>query len=396
MQRKTEDVKIDVSNRDLKIYKPRTRAYIKQEAEESKETSKCALYSSVKIESPSSEISEYDSNLSTDTKNRHCSICNINFRFRELYLDHELHSHKTKDTPIIDLKTRCCNICSRRFRTFKLYRKHMTNQCNIHIPPIQPKRNLSKIPDTHDLNNYCSSCSYMFKSRNGYNTHLINVHHITSTSHSDIIPNSADQNNYCAACDQTFNGRHSFIEHLTSVHLDKMPELYQGLDCESFSGKDLMYTKSCADCQKVFLSKRLLRIHMNKIHSIKPLEYFPGVDDPNNHCTLSRRTEPVMDFLKKYCNVCDRTYKSLTTYRAHLCDVHGIVLPRPRKEALQTNRDIIPDILDKNDHCASCNRTYSDRRNYLRHLATLHNVKEVKIKQEDTEEKLNIRHVQTN
>ncbi|GAA5797574.1 hypothetical protein HPULCUR_002962 [Helicostylum pulchrum] len=53
-----QDVKIEVFNQNLEIDRPRTRAHIKQETEDSKEYLKSALYPPVKIESRSLDISK--------------------------------------------------------------------------------------------------------------------------------------------------------------------------------------------------------------------------------------------------------------------------------------------------------------------------------------------------
>ena len=58
MRQKT-DVKSNVSVQNKK--RDRQRIYIKQETEDTKESLKWALYSSVKIEAPSLEISKYES-----------------------------------------------------------------------------------------------------------------------------------------------------------------------------------------------------------------------------------------------------------------------------------------------------------------------------------------------
>lgn len=50
-----------MSNQGNKIERPRTRAYIKQESEDSKESLNCALYSSLKNEPLPLEMSEYKS-----------------------------------------------------------------------------------------------------------------------------------------------------------------------------------------------------------------------------------------------------------------------------------------------------------------------------------------------
>lgn len=60
-------VKNNVFKRDLNVNRPKTRAYIKQETEDSKEALNRALYSPVKAESPSLEISRYESSTPANT-----------------------------------------------------------------------------------------------------------------------------------------------------------------------------------------------------------------------------------------------------------------------------------------------------------------------------------------
>ncbi|KAI9265707.1 hypothetical protein EDC94DRAFT_668609 [Helicostylum pulchrum] len=572
MRQKTDDVKSNAPIQNKKRGRPRKRIYIKQETEDTKESLKCALYSPVKTEAPSLEISKYESTLSTGVKTRHCSICNITFKYVKGFLDHELHSHKTKETPIIDLKNLCCNVCNRRYIDAQSYRKHIADLSNIRVPLVRSKAkpNLSKTPDANDPNNYCLSCNFMFQGRYNYHSHLIKIHHMshlrpsrpcnpknmkptidllslycdacmktydtkksyvhhlvtfhdmilpkvysepgnfdstslyckvcdisyrnnfqfishlrrmhhtTLPSCPDIIPSINDKNNYYIACDITFCNRSAYLQHLSTIHLEQKPELYQGIDCDSPSKKDIRFEKYCADCHKVFLLKRLYHIHLDKIHGIKPLNYLPTADDPdvnnpNNRCTLcdktfqrkdvcrnhiirvhnmtitkrpfiNSNTTPVVDFLKKYCNVCNRVYKTLESYRNHFskyhhikiggtkplpirincntipaiieldirctaCDktytnrstykyhlytIHGITLPRLKRKAPQINRDIIPDMNVKKNYCASCNKTYSGKSVFMRHLAAIHDMREENIKQEDQNEKLNIRSVQTN
>ncbi|KAI9245934.1 hypothetical protein EDC94DRAFT_590307 [Helicostylum pulchrum] len=100
--------------------------------EDVKKSLKSALYSPVKIEAPSLEISKYESSV----KNRHCRICNTTFRFVKYFLDHELHSLRSKEVPIINLKALCCNVCNKGFVTIDLYRKHMAALNNIRVPLI--------------------------------------------------------------------------------------------------------------------------------------------------------------------------------------------------------------------------------------------------------------------
>ncbi|KAI9269513.1 hypothetical protein EDC94DRAFT_581654 [Helicostylum pulchrum] len=181
-----QDVKIEVSSQNLEIDRSRTRAYIKQETEDSKEYLKSALYQPVKIKSRSLDISKYKT-----IGNKHCSICNINFRFVNYFLDHELHSHKTKEAPIIDLKIFCCNICNRLFKNTVSYCEHMAGLNNIHVPYIRPRL---ENPNNHcQAYQYCDVCDKTYDTiKISYVRHLVQFHGITLPGPSDIIQNMDD------------------------------------------------------------------------------------------------------------------------------------------------------------------------------------------------------------
>lgn len=123
---------------------------------------------------------------------------------------------------------------------------------------------------------------------------------------------------------------------------------------------------------------------MTKQHHIKVLSH-----------NVNRNRVPIIDEIGSYCTACDEQYMSRSEYRRHLHGMHGIALPRLNRKRLQTNRDIIPDVNDKNNHCASCNRTHSSKTVYMRHLVKTHGMKKIAIKQEDVDEKINIRSAQT-
>ncbi|KAI8088490.1 hypothetical protein BDF21DRAFT_491499, partial [Thamnidium elegans] len=306
-----ENVESNASNNDLKIDRPRTRTYIKQETEEdSKVYLECALYSPVKIESSSSEISKYDSTSSKGVKNRRCSICDITFHNRRLYLDHELHSHKTKETPIIDLETFCCNICNKRYSSGFKYRRHMAKQNNIHIPLIKPhsKPNPSITPDFKDPNNYCISCNYTYKSRKDYYRHMVKIHHMqlprfSSKPHrpKNMKPVIDLLNMYCDICNSTFGVKNVYIQHLVQVHEMTLPDLYS--EPSNFDPEGLY----CKMCDKRYKYKWDFTAHLRKIHNItsSPFDSIPNVDDQNN-----------------YCSACDKLFLSRKGYLLHLGHYH--------------------------------------------------------------------------
>lgn len=91
MQQKTEDVKYNVSTQDLKVYRPRTRAFIKREVEDNKEYLKRALYSPVKIETPTLELSKYENNGPTRTLRCKCFLKKRN----RIYIEKERNDFHT-------------------------------------------------------------------------------------------------------------------------------------------------------------------------------------------------------------------------------------------------------------------------------------------------------------
>ncbi|KAI8091555.1 hypothetical protein BDF21DRAFT_459243 [Thamnidium elegans] len=212
-QKPDTKVKNNAFKRVWNVDIPRTRAYIKQETNDSKESLRCALYSPVKIESPSLEISNYESDLSKAAESKHCSICNINFWTRGLYLAHELHSHKTKETPIIGLKNLCCNICNKSYKCATFYRRHMANLNNTHVPLIRanPKPNPLKAPDIKDPNNYFHNIP-----RDRLSKEPRKPKNMTPTI--DIL------NMYCDSCNTEYNSKGSYIRHLVQIHGITLPE----------------------------------------------------------------------------------------------------------------------------------------------------------------------------
>ncbi|KAG2231721.1 hypothetical protein INT48_003576 [Thamnidium elegans] len=178
-------------------------------------------------------------------------------------------------------------------------------------------------------------------------------------SPSDLIPDANDQNNYCSTCDKTFTKRHNYLSHLSCSHLDKMSELYRGIDCKS----PVMH-RYCADCQKVFLSKIFYQIHLDKIHDIKPSKphkSLPGADDPDVN-------DP-----KNYCSSCDKTYFNKRKYRRHLIEVHNLILPskaQPRVKASNTK----PVVDNLKNYCNVCNRVYKPMESYRCHMFRYHHI----------------------
>lgn len=196
--------------------------------------------------------------------------------------------------------------------------------------------------------------------RTGFTTHLRNAHH-TALPFSDSIPDMNDLNNYCVTHNRTFSTKSSYMLHLPHVHLDKIPELYQEIDCKNSPVKQSRYW---AEWKKVFPSKRVHRLHISKIHGVDPFKICqnidrPDISKPNNRCTL-----------------CDRTYYYRHSYCCHSVNVHNFLMPSKsltRRIVVRSCKAPIVDPLNK--HCNVCDRLYASPKSYREHMAKYHHIK---------------------
>ena len=290
----------------------------------------------------------------TGIKNRHCSICDITFTTRKSYLHHELHSHKTEETPIIDLKSRHCDVCKKKYSVKGYYLRHLNEAHGIILPDVHVEPSDLELKGSH-----CKACDIRYKHRKNFTVHLREVHGIESPSRFDSVTITNGQKNYCATCDRTYGNRLDFVHHLITIHPEKKAEIYQGIDCEFPSRDDLKFHRYCTDCKKVFLSRNICRIHWDKMHGSEPLKKLingDGIDinDPNN-----------------YCASCDRTYYCMSTYRRHLKRVHHLYLSGlSRKRATFSNITFVLDHLKK--YCNVCKRKYKSADSYQVHIYKYH------------------------
>lgn len=166
-----------------------------------------------------------------------------------------------------------------------------------------------------------------------YKQHLINVHRL-------IIP--------------VLPSRHTKISNVTPV-------------------VDLL-NKHCNVCDRSIQSRTCYQKHMSRHHHIKfsPAETFLKY--------VNRNKIPVIDKAGNHCTACDKVYSSRASYKGHSYAMHGIYI------STQTGKNYS----ETDKHCASCNRTYSSPSNYKKHLNSARHMMTLKIKQEDTAEKLHI------
>ncbi|KAI8070179.1 hypothetical protein BDF21DRAFT_425148 [Thamnidium elegans] len=326
----------------------------------------------------------------SSNKNKHCRMCNITFKRLKSFLDHELHFHKTKKTPIIDLETYYCNVCNKRFSTSALYRKHMANLNNIRIPRLRskskpkpkPKPNPLKKPDANHPNNYCMPCNINFRCQDYYNIHLIDVHHMTHLISSlstiptrklhdikNMKPTIDILNLYCDVCKKTYDTKASYTRHLLLFH-----EMKTLLDAHSEPSNFDLSNLYCKVCGIKYRQKPSFMAHLRNIHRTSPSSWpdlTPIVNDPNNYLPelyqgIDRKSPSKEDLaFKKYCADCQKAFLTKRLYCIHLDKIHGIK-QKPVADDVDVN--------NPNNHCTLCNKTYLDKEAYRRHLINVHNM----------------------
>ncbi|KAG2235818.1 hypothetical protein INT48_003930 [Thamnidium elegans] len=419
MKQKTEKiVKNNVFTRDFKVDGPRTRSSIKQEIEYSKESMRCALYSPVKVEPSSLKIGKGTNSNSTETlqflsegmRKRHCSICNVTFSNRDIYFNHEIHFHNTKETPIFDSETLYCNICRKTYKSHSGYRRHMSSLNNIHTSTTRKLvPDPLKEPDPKDPNNHCLSCNFTFRDRGLYRHHLLIRHDIPRIAGSKELKNVKDsppiidmENLYCDVCNKIYDIKGIYISHLVRIHRMVLPDIYseqENFDPENNYCKlcDIKYkSKSsfrahlknihhtelplrpplspstndknnyCIVCDKKFYSKSHYLSHIARIHHTEDLDLFKGVD-----CAKPSKGDM---YYNRYCSDCHKVFMTKMFSQIHSDRIHGIKPhEQPKKpKSLPSVGD--PDVNDPNNHCSLCNTTYIHRRGYRTHLVQFHNL----------------------
>ncbi|GAA5803382.1 hypothetical protein HPULCUR_008861 [Helicostylum pulchrum] len=310
MKQKTEKiVKNDVFTRDFKVDGPRTRSSIKQEIEDSKESMRCALYSTVKVEPLSSEIGK-------DTNS------------------HPIEAFQ-HEPPIIDIINLYCDVCNKVYDVKSIYIAHLVRIHGMVLPDIY-----SEQKHFDPENRYCRLCDKKYKGMSSFKAHLQNIHHTELPSRPLLLQSTDDKNNYCVICDRKFGDRPHYLDHLARIHRSEDLDIFKGVDCAKPSKADKDGNRYCSDCHEVFMTRMFFQIHLDRIHGIKPLKplkppkKLPDVDDPD------------IDDPNNYCVSCNKTYASKRVYRSHLVNFHNLILPGSRIAATNNTAPVV-DLLKK-------------------------------------------------
>lgn len=91
------------------------------------------------------------------------------------------------------------------------------------------------------------------------------------------------------------------------------------------------------------------------------------------HIHKNKKT-PIIDTKTCCCNIYNKTYKSIASYRRHMTELNNIHVPTTRRTPAPPDLTKVPDIKDPNHHCVSCSYTFKERKNYRLHLINIHNM----------------------
>lgn len=151
--------------------------------------------------------------------------------------------------PAFDILNLHCDACNTKYGSKGSYIRHLVRLHEITLPKVY-----SESSNFDPKNRFCKTCDTKFRLKPAFSGHLRKIHHIESVHQivtpppSDLLPSANDRNNYCIACDKTFSMYYRYLLHLSSHRLDKMSELYQGIDCNRSNKKCLALGRYCTDC----------------------------------------------------------------------------------------------------------------------------------------------------
>ncbi|KAG2233235.1 hypothetical protein INT48_001684 [Thamnidium elegans] len=361
-----------------------------------------------------------------------CTTCERKFSNKVTYRHHLRRFHKmnlpelNSDPNNFDRERLLCKVCGTKFKNYNNFRAHI--RVTHRAPHITLIQHPDLKPDINDPNLFCAMCDKTYKRKDTYICHL-------AEHHTDILPElyigkrgvkvsktNKAHGQYCSQCRSVFLSKPLYRMHLKKIH-----------------GRNLIDTKPdpddpnshCASCNKTYSDKNIYRKHLMDLHSmdLKPLtvglkvmDKIPIVDTVNHYCNVcdksytpyfysthllkahgldvpptrlgrnvvNRFQTPIIDRESLYCSACNKVYKNKGAHRNHLNRVHGITLPRLGSKHINPNHDIIPDINDVKNYCASCDRTYTNPGSYRLHLTRIHKMKIKRVKQECSDELVNV------
>ncbi|KAI9342439.1 hypothetical protein BD770DRAFT_205183 [Pilaira anomala] len=325
-----------------------------------------------------SKILYPDRTLDTNDPNNYCNVCDFKYKTRCSYLVHLMlvhfvyarsnYSSPSSEKPIIALETLYCNVCCIKFNRTTSYKLHLRNVHGLSETHkegyiVRPRNK----PDINDANNYCRVCRRKSVNKVFYRKHLLHVHWIQSPQSEISKPDMNDPNNYCSVCDMKFHQKSGYTTHLLRNHPELHPQFKQKAEPKYETPVIDFKNNFCNVCQRTYKSN-VYKLHLKYRHNI-------SVFIPKSICR-NPDIKPVADDPNNYCRCCERTYSSNSSYRTHLNNIHKISRKELNHVRTYVRRNIIaPTTENSNNYCNACDKSLKTRSTYLGHMSVIHNIK---------------------
>lgn len=164
-----------------------------------------------------------------------------------------------------------CQVC-----IVRLIPTHLKFTHKVELTPLTPTPNLNITPNPSNASNHCDSCSWTFKTRDGYISHLEAVHKMTLPKAQRAIPNPTispdidDPIFFCKSCQLNYQTRTNYRTRVRSVHkLQSPPLTKKSIFAPNISITDTqkLNNTTCGICKIKYSSRRYYQQHWEKFHS---------------------------------------------------------------------------------------------------------------------------------
>ena len=246
-------------------------------------------------------VSHAQKYINIHKKNKHqkvhkhvCEDCGAKFMYPYMLKKHSC-GYTRQEPP----KQVNCPECGQEFTALRYLVSHYRNNHGGLPPGLEDREQF-----------ICDQCSAVFLSEVSLTNHITNQHV------------KGREKMYCEQCNQEFKEARYFIQHYKYIHKELPSE---------FKGKEQFMCEQCSD---FFLSKTSLYTHVKRKHSKEPLKVLHKPKPTPKQCphcdkivcSSRRLTEHIknkhMDNLPYKCDMCHRSYGTMTSLRWHKKNMH--------------------------------------------------------------------------
>ncbi|XP_026743922.1 PR domain zinc finger protein 5-like [Trichoplusia ni] len=256
----------------------------------------------------------------------------------------------------------CC-LCNKSFSEMIEFRNHFKTHCDSEkFSKVQKLRGLS-YKNAEISNLECSICQINCLDFNELMAHLINKHEISFQGKEHfLIPFKLLDKFKCVLCDLQFNSYLRLAIHMHSHYKYNV----------------------CERCGQCFINRLSLRTHIHSMHKQKKCSKCPAIFVTNSAKVKHLRTVHNIHNSKRYCNLCNLTFRYTYMLQEHKIQDHG--LERPVSNCMQCGKTFLSatnlklhirsvHIKERNFPCLLCSMRFFTKCDQKRHERTHQDVR---------------------